>query len=63
MQVRVRAVLLILTTRWAVPLKALRVLRVPQGFVLILGMTYRYIYVLFRFIFRRAGRCVRLANP
>ena len=40
------AVLLILTTRWAVLLKALRVLRVPQAFVLILGMTYRYIYVL-----------------
>jgi cobalt/nickel transport system permease protein len=39
-------VLLILTTRWAVLLKALRVLRVPQAFVLILGMTYRYIYVL-----------------
>ncbi len=40
------AVLLILTTRWAMLLKALRVLRVPQAFVLILGMTYRYIYVL-----------------
>ncbi len=40
------AVLLILTTRWAVLLKALRILRVPQAFVVILGMTYRYIYVL-----------------
>lgn len=40
------AVLLILTTRWATLLKALRVLGVPQAFVLILGMTYRYIYVL-----------------
>jgi cobalt/nickel transport system permease protein len=40
------AVLLILTTRWATLLKALRVLRLPQAFVLILGMTYRYIYVL-----------------
>ncbi len=40
------AVLLILTTRWALLLKALRVLRLPQAFVLILGMTYRYIYVL-----------------
>jgi cobalt/nickel transport system permease protein len=40
------AVLLILTTRWAALLKALRVLRVPQAFVLILGMTFRYIYVL-----------------
>lgn len=40
------AVLLILTTPWTVLLKALSVLRVPQAFVLILGMTYRYIYVL-----------------
>lgn len=40
------AVLLVLTTRWTILLKALRVLRVPQAFVLILGMTYRYIYVL-----------------
>jgi cobalt/nickel transport system permease protein len=40
------AVLLILTTRWSVLLKALRVLRMPQVFVLILGMTYRYVYVL-----------------
>ncbi len=40
------AVLLILTTRWAMLLKALRILRLPQAFVLILGMTYRYIYVL-----------------
>jgi len=40
------AVLLVLTTRWAMLLKAMRILRVPQAFVLILGMTYRYIYVL-----------------
>jgi cobalt/nickel transport system permease protein len=40
------AVLLILTTRWTLLLKALHVLRLPQSFVLILGMTYRYIYVL-----------------
>jgi cobalt/nickel transport system permease protein len=39
-------VLLILTTRWALVLRALRVLHMPQAFVLILGMTYRYIYVL-----------------
>jgi cobalt/nickel transport system permease protein len=39
-------VLLILTTRWALVLRALRVLYMPQAFVLILGMTYRYIYVL-----------------
>jgi cobalt/nickel transport system permease protein len=40
------AVLLVLTTRWTLLLKSLRVLRVPQAFVVILGMTYRYIYVL-----------------
>jgi cobalt/nickel transport system permease protein len=40
------AVLLVLTTRWSALLKSLRVLRVPQAFVVILGMTYRYIYTL-----------------
>lgn len=38
-------VLLVLTTRWILVLNALRVLRVPQAFVLIMGMTYRYIYL------------------
>ncbi len=38
--------LLILTTPWNTVLKALSVLRVPDGFILILGMTYRYIYLL-----------------
>lgn len=40
------AVLLVTTTRWVQLLKALRVLRVPQVFVLILAMTYRYVFVL-----------------
>jgi len=40
------AVLLVLTTRWMTLLQALRILRVPQAFVLILGMTYRYLFVL-----------------
>ena len=39
-------VLLMLTTAWPTLLKALSVLRVPEGFILILGMTYRYIYLL-----------------
>jgi cobalt/nickel transport system permease protein len=39
-------VLLILTTPWSTLLKALSVLRVPDGFLLILGMTYRYIFLL-----------------
>ena len=39
------AVLLVLTTPWADVLKSLRALRVPQVFVLILSMTYRYIFL------------------
>jgi cobalt/nickel transport system permease protein len=38
--------LLILTTPWNTVLSALSVLRVPDVFILILGMTYRYIYLL-----------------
>jgi energy-coupling factor transporter transmembrane protein EcfT len=40
------AALLVLTTPWAALLKALRVLRVPALFILILGMTYRFLFVL-----------------
>lgn len=40
--------LLILTTPWNTILSALSVLRVPDVFILILGMTYRYIYLLLR---------------
>jgi cobalt/nickel transport system permease protein len=40
------ALLLILTTSWNTVLSALGVLRVPAVFILILGMTYRYIYLL-----------------
>lgn len=39
------AVLLILCTPWPHVLKALRVLRVPVVFIVILGMTYRYIFL------------------
>jgi cobalt/nickel transport system permease protein len=39
------AVLLVLTTKWADVLKSLRVLRVPAVFVLVLSMTYRYIFL------------------
>jgi cobalt/nickel transport system permease protein len=39
------AILLILTTKWADILKSLRVLRVPGIFVLVLAMTYRYIFL------------------
>lgn len=40
------SVLLILCTPWSHVLKAMRVLRVPVVFVVILGMTYRYILLL-----------------
>ncbi|MBE0699921.1 MAG: cobalt ECF transporter T component CbiQ [Anaerolineaceae bacterium] len=40
------SLLLILTTPWNTVLSALSVLRIPDEIVLILGMTYRYIFVL-----------------
>lgn len=39
-------VLLALTTRWADLLKSLRVFHIPRIFVLVLSMTYRYIFLL-----------------
>lgn len=39
------AILLVLTTRWADVLKSLQFSRVPNIFVLILAMTYRYIFL------------------
>ena len=42
------SLLLILTTPWNAVLSALSVLRVPDVFILTLGMTYRYIYLLLR---------------
>jgi len=39
------AILLVLTTRWADVLKALQFYRMPNIFVLILAMTYRYIFL------------------
>jgi cobalt ECF transporter T component CbiQ len=40
------AMLLVVTTPWTHVLKALRVLRVPVVLIVILGMTYRYIFVM-----------------
>lgn len=40
------SLLLVLTTLWTQVLKALWVLRVPVVFIVILGMTYRYIFLL-----------------
>ena len=42
------SVLVVLCTPWNDVLKALRVLRVPSVLVVILGMTYRYIFLLLR---------------
>ena len=39
------AVLLVLTTKWADILKSLRALHAPSGLVLVLAMTYRYIFL------------------
>lgn len=39
-------VLLVLTTRWSAVLKALRVFRAPVVLVAVLGMTYRYLFLL-----------------
>lgn len=38
--------LLVLTTPWNTVLSALTVLRVPDAFILVMGMTYRYIYLM-----------------
>jgi cobalt ECF transporter T component CbiQ len=42
------ALLLVVTTPWGRILAALRAFRVPVVFVVILGMTYRYVFVLLR---------------
>lgn len=42
------AVLLVLVTTWADVLKGLQAFRVPQIFILLLSMTYRYIFLSLR---------------
>ena len=39
------AVLLVVTTRWADLLKAMHILHIPGLFIVVLGMTYRYIFL------------------
>jgi len=61
------ATLMVLTSRWVHLLKALRVFRMPVVFVVILGMTHRYIFLLLQiaqdfFDAHRARRVGRL-NP
>ena len=57
------AVLLVFTTPWPHVLKALRTLRAPAVLVVILGMTYRYIFVLLEmaddFFEARRSRLIR----
>lgn len=60
--------LLVLTTPWTHVLKALRTLRVPAILVIVLGMTYRYIFLLLRlaqdFFEARRSRLIRpLSRP
>jgi cobalt ECF transporter T component CbiQ len=61
------AVLLVFTTPWPHVLKALRTLRTPAILVVILGMTYRYIFVLLRmaddFFEARRSRVIRPMGP
>lgn len=61
------AVLLVLTTPWARLLKALAVLRFPSVGILILGMTYRYLFVFLRVVgdlfLARRSRTVGPAPP
>lgn len=53
------AILLVLTTPWMHVLKALRIFHVPVVLVVILGMTYRYIFLLLQIArdFFEARRC------
>jgi cobalt/nickel transport system permease protein len=59
--------LLVLTTPWARVLRALRTFRVPVVVVVILGMTYRYIFVILRTALEmfesRKSRTVGVLNP
>jgi cobalt ECF transporter T component CbiQ len=62
------SVLVILCTPWSNLLKALRVLRLPSVVVVILGMTYRYIFLLLRtaqdmFESRKSRMVGRLSGP
>jgi cobalt/nickel transport system permease protein len=59
--------LLVLTTPWPWVLKALRTLRCPVVLVTILGMTYRYIFVILQIAFEmfesRKSRTVGVLEP
>ena len=58
--------MLVVTTRWADLLKAMRVLRIPTVFIVVLGMTYRYIFLFLQKVeslfLARASRTVGRSN-
>jgi len=60
------AILLVVTTQWADLLKALRVIHVPSVFIVVLGMTYRYIFLFLQTVenlfLARASRTVGRAT-
>ncbi len=61
------ALLSVLTTPWATLLKALRILHIPQAFILILGMAYRYAFLLLHtansmFLARRSRTVGRMSG-
>lgn len=61
-------VVLILTTRWTLVLKALRALKAPAALTALFGMTYRYLFLLLEaardmFDSRRSRLIGRLAGP
>ncbi len=60
------AALLVVTTRWSDLLKAMRVFRVPEVFIVVLGMTYRYIFLLLKALenlfLARASRTVGVSS-
>jgi cobalt/nickel transport system permease protein len=59
--------LMVLTTPWPRVLKALRTFRCPMVFVAILGMTYRYLFVMLQTAFEmfesRKSRTVGVSSP
>ena len=59
--------LLVLTTPWPLVLKSLRTFRVPMVLVTVLGMTYRYIFVILQTAFEmfesRKSRTVGVLEP
>lgn len=60
------AALLVVTTRWSDLLKAMRVFRVPEVFIVVLGMTYRYIFLFLKTLenlfLARASRTVGVSS-